>query len=52
MESIEHYKKFIESITKLLHRENKKTDEIIESKQITEIDIKDCSQQSWTRSKS
>ena len=38
MESIEHYEKVIESKIKLLHRLNKKTDEIIESKQITEIE--------------
>ena len=38
MESIEHYEKFIENKIKLLHRVNKKTAEIIESKQITEIE--------------
>ena len=38
MESIEHYEKFIESKIKLLHRVNKKTDEVLESKQITEIE--------------
>ena len=38
MESIEHYEKFIESKTKSLHRVNNKTEEIIESKQITEIE--------------
>ena len=38
MESIEHYEKFIESKIKSLHRVNNKTEEIIESKQITEIE--------------
>ena len=38
MESIEHYEKFIESKIKLLHRVNKRTEEIIESKQTTEIE--------------
>ena len=38
MESIEHYEKFIENKIKLLHRVKKKTAEIIESKQITEIE--------------
>ena len=38
METIEHYENFIESKIKLLHRVNKKTEEILESKQITEIE--------------
>ena len=38
MESIEHYEKFVESKIKLLHRVNKKTDKVTESKQITEIE--------------
>ena len=38
METIEHYENFIESKIKLLHRANKKTEEILESKQITEIE--------------
>ena len=38
MEIIEHYEKFIESKIKLLHSVYKKREEIIESKQITEIE--------------
>ena len=38
MESIEHYEMFVGSKIKLLHRMNKKTDKITESKQITEIE--------------
>ena len=38
MESIEHYEKRIESKIKLLRGVNKKTEEIIEGKQITEIE--------------
>ena len=38
MESVEHYEKFMESKMKLLHRLNKNTEEILESRQITEIE--------------
>ena len=38
MESTEYNEKFIKSKIKLLHRGNKKTEEIIENKQITEIE--------------
>ena len=38
MEFIEHYEKFIESKIKLLHGVNKKTQEIVETKQITDIE--------------
>ena len=38
METIEHYENFIESKIKLLHRVKKKIEEILESKQITEIE--------------
>ena len=38
MECTEYNEKFIKSKIKLLHRGNKKTEEIIENKQITEIE--------------
>ena len=38
MECAEYNEKFIKSKIKLLHRGNKKTEEIIENKQITEIE--------------